>query len=156
MKRKIILLALIWATILPSPSWAFDWSQQAGVHVLLNGHFLNFDSGKPRPIFWGKRVIVPIRMLGEELGATVTWDNAFQSATMTKGDLTVLMTVDFKTAIINGKAFEMDMAPVLLDGNIMVPIRSIVESLGYTLHWESKGNTAVINGSNKGPTRASN
>ena len=44
-------------------------------------------------------------------------------------------TAETATVIVNGKVMEFDMAPIILHGRTMVPMRAIFEELGATVNW---------------------
>ena len=60
----------------------------------------------------------------------------------------VVMHVGSKTMFVNGKAYEKDAAPVIMNDRTLVPIRFVTESLGGTVAWnaETKEVTLVIDG----------
>ena len=60
----------------------------------------------------------------------------------------VVMQVGSKTMFVNGKAYEKDAAPVIMNDRTLVPIRFVTESLGGTVAWnaETKEVTLVIDG----------
>ena len=60
----------------------------------------------------------------------------------------VVMQVGSKTMFVNGKTYEKDAAPVIMNDRTLVPIRFVTESLGGTVAWnaETKEVTLVIDG----------
>ena len=60
----------------------------------------------------------------------------------------VVMQVGSKTMFVNGKAYEKDAAPVIMNDRTLVPIRFVTESLGGMVAWnaETKEVTLVIDG----------
>ena len=60
----------------------------------------------------------------------------------------VVMQIGSKTMFVNGKAYEKDAAPVIMNDRTLVPIRFVTESLGGTVAWnaETKEVTLVIDG----------
>ena len=60
----------------------------------------------------------------------------------------VVMQVGSKTMFVNGKAYEKDAAPVIMNDRTLVPIRFVTESLGGEVKWnaETKEVTLVIDG----------
>ena len=60
----------------------------------------------------------------------------------------VVMQVGSKAMFVNGKAYEKDAAPVIMNDRTLVPIRFVTESLGGTVAWnaETKEVTLVIDG----------
>ena len=60
----------------------------------------------------------------------------------------VVMQVGSKTMFVNGKSYEKDAAPVIMNDRTLVPIRFVTESLGGEVKWnaETKEVTLVIDG----------
>ena len=95
------------------------------------------------------RTFVPVRFVGERLGATVGWDNDTQSVTVEKDGHKIEMAIGSSTYYLDGEAKALD-APAELtpsvDGNsrTMVPIRFVSEALGYQVEWDQARNLVVI------------
>lgn len=95
------------------------------------------------------RTFVPVRFVGERLGATVGWDNDTQSVTVEKDGHKIEMAIGSSTYYLDGEAKTLD-APAELtpsvDGNsrTMVPIRFVSEALGYQVEWDQARNLVVI------------
>lgn len=95
------------------------------------------------------RTMVPLRFLGETLGAEVVWKNDTQSVVLTKDSTEIIMTIGTEAYTINGKPHTMNTAPILMpsgDGNhrTMVPVRFVAEALGQTVAWEPARELIVI------------
>jgi hypothetical protein len=73
------------------------------------------------------RTMVPMRVIFEALGADVQWDDKSKTVTAIKDDVIVKTTIGQKKIYINGVAKEMDVAPVIIDGRTLVPIRGVFE-----------------------------
>ncbi|MDF9409896.1 MAG: Primary amine oxidase precursor [Pelotomaculum sp. PtaB.Bin104] len=112
------------------------------VSVLVNGRPLQMDV-KPFVNEDG-RTMVPLRAIGEALGATVNWDDATSTVTFVKEGRSVSLTIGSNTASIDGKTVELDTRPVIKDNRTMVPARFISESLGAKVGWDDKTQTVNI------------
>lgn len=49
------------------------------------------------------RTLVPMRAIFENLGADIAWDDATETVTGTKDDLTVTLKIGDTTAYVNGR-----------------------------------------------------
>ena len=89
--------------------------------------------------------MVPLRALGEALGAEIGWDDNAKAATYSKDGLTLIVTIG-ETSILTseGQSVLMPRPATLLDGNTMVPIRLFSEILGYEVFWEQTSHTVQI------------
>ena len=56
----------------------------------------------------------------------------------------VVMQIGSKTMFVNGKAYEKDVAPVIMNDRTLVPIRFITESLGGKVAWNEKEKEVVL------------
>ena len=56
----------------------------------------------------------------------------------------VVMQIGSKTMLVNGKAYEKDAAPVIMNDRTLVPIRFITESLGGKVAWNEKEKEVVL------------
>ncbi|MEC1947655.1 copper amine oxidase N-terminal domain-containing protein, partial [Schinkia azotoformans] len=127
------------------PQTEVDSSGGAGAlaqaKVEINGKIVNFS--QPAVVKNGS-TLVPLRGIFEALGAKVDWNQATQTVTGTKGDLTVKLTIGQKTAYVNGKAVQLAEPAQILNGSTLVPLRFIGESLGSQVSWDGARQTAVI------------
>lgn len=95
------------------------------------------------------RTFVPVRFVGERLGATVGWDNETQSVTVEKDGHKIEMAIGSSTYYLDGEAKTLD-APAELAPSVggnsrtMVPIRFVSEALGYQVEWDQARNLVVI------------
>lgn len=110
------------------------------IKVLLNNKQLNFDQ---TPVLLNNRALVPMRKILEELGAEVTWNPEENSVVSTKGDITLSLKINSNTILINdAKSLIIDVAPMIIGGRTLVPIRAISDSFNVTVDWD--GNTQTI------------
>lgn len=112
-----------------------------GITVYLEGRKINFDV-PPQTI--NGRTMVPIRAIFEAMGATVSWDEATQTAISTKNNTTVKMTLNRTTYYINDTASEMDVTPVIIDGRTLAPAIYVAEAFGYYVNWDSITKSVLI------------
>lgn len=95
------------------------------------------------------RTFVPVRFVGEQLGAAVGWDNETQRVSVEKDGHRVEMAIGSDTYYLDGEARQLD-APAELtpsrDGNsrTMVPVRFVSEALGYQVEWDQARDLVVI------------
>ncbi len=89
--------------------------------------------------------MVPLRALGEAVGAKIGWDEANRAATYSKGGLTLIITIGKPTITASdGRPVSMPEPATLLDGNTMVPVRLFTEILGYQVSWDEHTRTVHI------------
>ena len=132
MKKLVLILLTAILSIAPVSAAAID--------VKIDNKKLVMDV--PASIING-RTMVPMRAIFEKLGATVIWDDATKGITAKKGEKTIILTLNRKTAYINGSANILDAAPTTLGGRTMVPVRFVSEAMGCTVQWDK--NTETVN-----------
>jgi hypothetical protein len=88
--------------------------------------------------------MVPLRFIGEALGAKVDWDNAERKVTYTLYGRTIELWIDKSTALVNGDPVVVDPAPYIVSGRTVVPLRFVSENLGAAVEWESKTQRITI------------
>lgn len=96
------------------------------------------------------RTLVPVRAIFESLGATVTWDQETKTATGTRDDVTVIITINDTTAYVNGEAKTLDVPAQLINNRTMVPARFISEAMGCDVTWDQATQTAAVANETKG------
>ncbi len=96
------------------------------------------------------RTLVPVRVISETLGATVTFDGAKHQVNIKKGSNTVVLTLGSAKAQKNGKTVELpDGVPATLAESggaerTMIPLRFVAEGLGAEVDWKENPATAII------------
>ena len=114
------------------------------VKVILDGSLLKFDVP---PAIMDGRTMVPMRVIFEALGADIQWDDKSWTVTATKGGLTVVAAIGNRTMFVNGKETRMDIAPIIVDGRTLVPVRFVSEALDCEVDWDGGTKTVFINSS---------
>ena len=112
--------------------------------VEVNGKDVNF--ADQRPFIKDGRTLVPLRAIFEALGAEVVWNGATRTATSTRGDVTVSLTIDSDIMYVNGKEVTLDVPATIVNDRTVVPVRAISEAFGCKVEWNGNYQTAIITG----------
>ena len=96
------------------------------------------------PIIRNDRTMLPARFVAENLGADVKWDNDERKVTITKGDTTIIITIDSQTALVNGAAIVLDSPAFIENDRTYTPLRFIAEKLGASVEWNETDKTVTI------------
>lgn len=96
------------------------------------------------PSIIGGRTLVPMRVIFQELGSSITWDNVSKTATARKENTTIKLTINQKVAYKNGKSIALDVPGTVKNGRTLVPLRFVSESLGALVGWEGQSKTVII------------
>lgn len=115
------------------------------VGIVLNGQPVAVNSATGMPyIDSSSRVMVPLRVVLEKAGAHVTYDNANRLAIVTTESKEILVPIDRGFVVVNGTNRPNDAPARIVNGRTYLPIRIVMEALGYTVSWDSAGNRVVI------------
>jgi len=100
-----------------------------------NGDYLNIDSSGTAPVIVNERTVLPIRAIIEAMGGTVGWNNDTRTVSLKYKNTDMEMTIDSTIMKVNGKAVQMDVAPMIINDRTMLPIRYITENIGGQIEW---------------------
>lgn len=111
------------------------------VRVTLDGAELVFDI--PGQII-NNRTMVPFRGIFEALGATVDWDETTQTVTAVRGQDSVELTIASTVVKWRRSIIRADVAPVVVDGRTLIPLRFIGQALGTYVGWDGNTRTVIL------------
>ena len=92
----------------------------------------------------GNEILVPLRSMFEQMGATVSYDPASKTADVSKPGSDVKVTVGKPEVVINGEARPLDVPPEIYKGSVVVPIRVISEGMGAYVQWVPDKKVVVV------------
>ncbi len=98
----------------------------------------------PPPLQRQGRVMLPMRMVFEALGAEVKWEAVTRTAIGIRGDITVRMSINSNIASINDRPVTLDVPPQLIGGNTYMPVRFPAEAFGADVGWHGPTQTVTI------------
>ncbi|MFD2670333.1 copper amine oxidase N-terminal domain-containing protein [Marinicrinis sediminis] len=109
--------------------------------------FINGDQEQyaPAPYIEDNRVVVPLRDLLEDLGATVTWKGETSQILIQDEEHEAILTMNSKKAIANGNPITLDILPFMVDNRVFVPLRFVSESLGAEVSWNAQTREIRVN-----------
>ena len=109
------------------------------IQIYIDGIGVYFPDTKPQII--NDRTMVPVRIVAEQLGAQVDWNEAEQKVTITKDALSIILYIDNQTVYVNGQAQQLDVPAMVISDRTMVPFRFIFETFNMDVDWsEIKSN----------------
>ena len=117
------------------------------ISVTIDGLIVDFE-GQP-PVIVESRTLVPVRGVFEMLDFYVSWDNDTRAAILTRSDYTVIIAIDSYIFTTNGVNYSLDVPAQIIGGRTMLPIRAVLESVGYSLDWDGANNTVLISRANR-------
>lgn len=114
---------------------------QPAPRIFINGSELRTGV---EPVVESNRVLVPLRAIFEQLGATVDYDRRDGSILARRSGTRVEMEVDSTRARVNGEAIRLDVPATTYGGRTMVPLRFVSEALGAQVNFDTYRNTVTI------------
>jgi outer membrane protein TolC len=90
------------------------------------------------------RTYLPVRALGESLGAVVSWDEDTRTVTLTRGEDRVEMKIGDYNIKVNGSYTTMEVVPEITGGRTMLPARYVAEAFGALISWDERNQEVVI------------
>jgi hypothetical protein len=89
-------------------------------------------------------IMVPLRSMFEQTGATVSWDPATKTVDVSKPGADVKVTLGRPEVVINGESRPLDVPPEMYKGAVVVPLRVISEGMGAYVQWVSDRRLVVV------------
>jgi|GEM_PF-3158859 len=99
------------------------------------------------PFVANGRTYLPIRFLGETLGAETTWENG--EVVLTIEERTIALKPSALFINVDGKYQLMDVVPITVPpGRVCLPARYVCEAAGYAVAWDNTLNAMVVSKDN--------
>lgn len=87
------------------------------------------------PTILNNFTVVPLRFLGDSLGATTTYDANSRVITVKYNNKELIFWVDFKQAKVNGQWVALDVPPTIINNRVMIPVRFVSTNFDATVNW---------------------
>lgn len=142
---KTIFLALLMLLMMIGTGMASDYQGYPTVTLLIDGKSIQSDVP---PIIIDNRTLVPLRVIAENLGATVQYDEQLNYAVISSGTGNQPAAVASQVSgeyqglpkvgvLVNGQVLYGDVPSVILNGRTMVPLRLVAQALGCTVDYNN-------------------
>lgn len=112
-----------------------------GISIYINGEKQWYSN---QAVVEHGNTLVPLRGIFETLGANVTWNPRDQSIDATNENASIRLRLNAGTGSVNGQAIKLSIAPKMINGTTLVPLRFISESLGANVDWNPSTKTIKI------------
>ena len=114
-------------------------------NMYANGVEKEIDEGRgTAPIVDNGRTLVPIRSIIEACGGTVGWNGDTQTVTLKYKNDEIKLIINSNTAYLNGEANTLDVAPQVINGRTMLPIRFVAEGFKFEVFWDGENSVITI------------
>ncbi|SDF41347.1 N-acetylmuramoyl-L-alanine amidase [Fontibacillus panacisegetis] len=125
-----------------------------GTGIYLDGKALELSKNAQVQNMSGN-VMIPIRVVVEELGFNVDWDTKTRTVTIQQSDTELKLVVNQSTATVNGNKVSLPVAPKLMTDTVIVPIRFVSEQMGLSVGWENTSKTVYLTSPDSGSDNGS-
>ncbi len=106
-----------------------------------------------QPVIIEGYTLVPVRAVFEKAGATVTWDQDTQTATISNDEYVVTIKYGDKVMYRNGEAVALEQPADVINNRTMIPVRAIAEAMNYSVTWDGHHSLILVSTTGK-PYRA--
>lgn len=117
--------------------------------IVINGEKITF---KDPILAQSGHLLLPMRAFYEAIGANVTWNKKAQVAGATLNGKSVDLTINSKTAKVDGNKVSMKVAAQLYQYRTYVPLRFVSENLDGNVTWNQKAKRVDITITETDPT----
>lgn len=145
MKKKALILILLSTFIVLIKFIQIRVFASSEIKLNIDGKFIE---SSVSPFIENGRTMVPIRVIAEELGADIKWNEKDRTVEIIKGDNSVLLRIDSRLVELRGKErqfFISDIAPKIVNERTYIPLRLVSNGLGIAINWDEKTRTVLVN-----------
>lgn len=136
-----LLLAAICMVIAAPTSQA---AQAADIRIFMNGKAIESEVA-PYIVPKANVTMVPLRVISEELGASVNWSSSERLVTIKgKANKTITMNSGSTFATVDGARISLGASVAVKAGRTMVPLRFVSEQLGLIVNWNQADKTITL------------
>lgn len=87
------------------------------------------------PTIVNDTTLVPVRIITEQMGGNVQWNGQTSEVSLDLDGRNIKMNIGNTTALVDGEAINMPVAPTIINGSTMIPIRFVSEQMYLTVNW---------------------
>ncbi|WP_274309156.1 stalk domain-containing protein [Solibacillus daqui] len=147
MKKYLAVLftaVLAMSLFFVSPSYAAETNKnlvEQKVTVIINGEIISFND----PILNNSgTILLPMRDFYEAIGAEVSWNQIDKIATSERNGQIVELTINSKTAKVNGDNAQLLVAPMIYKNRTYIPMRFVSENSDGQVYWNQENKVVEI------------
>ncbi len=107
----------------------------------LNGQAQSIDAA---PMLKDSATYIPVKYIVDAFGGQANWDQSNQRVTILRAGQLIDLTVGQKNYVQNGRLQSSSVAPVIVSGRTLVPLRLVSEQLGLNVKWDQTTKTITI------------
>ncbi|MCL2456548.1 MAG: stalk domain-containing protein [Defluviitaleaceae bacterium] len=128
-KMKKIFLLFFFAILFSKNIFANE------IQVFIFGEAVVFEDQGPMIV--DGRTLVPIRAVFEQLDFEIHWHEPTQTAHLQRSDVFIEITVGSDVFYVISAPQKLEVAAQIINGRTMLPLRALIESVGYSVEWDA-------------------
>lgn len=136
---KFILAFIILFCLIPQVGHASTVETQ----IFYNGKQIPLSSQSQVKIVHNQ-VMIPIRLVVEEIGYEVKWNKVKNEITIKENNHSINFTVNQATATVDGSAVKLNNPVMLSKGTSFIPLRFVGEQMGLDVQWDSPNRSVLL------------
>lgn len=147
MKFKNFIAAVCAFSLFMAPSVSFAKSIELTLgsnDIYVNDGTIEKKTVEVAPFTENGRTLVPVRIVSENLGLNVGWDDLTKTVTISGDALNIKLVIGSNIAYVNNEQVSLDVPAIEKDGRTLVPVRFISETLGKKVKWIASSNQILI------------
>lgn len=133
---KKISTAIVLSSVLIAPVFAQD------IDIVINNKKVETPDA---PYIKEERTLVPLRLISENLGIGVEWDNANRQVVLKKSSGDILLPIQKNYYLVNGQRVPTEISGEIKNDRTFVPVRLIAELFDRSVGWDNDTKTVLIN-----------
>ena len=143
---KRVLFALMVLAFILGVGWFGGSAVYASdeITVTVNGEHVNFPD--QQPVVVDGSTLVPVRGIFETMGFDVDWEDETSTAILVREPYTIRVQLGSSTFTTNGVLHQLGVPAQSIGGRTMIPLRAVLESVGYDLDWDGATQTVIVTG----------
>lgn len=96
------------------------------------------------PLIKNGNTLLPIAPIIERLGGKTDWNGKERKVTISLNKNEIVLWIDNKTALVNSVKKDMPVAPSIINGKTMIPVRFVSENLGAQVLWDGDSQMILV------------
>lgn len=140
-KKLVVSMMLMCSMMSASTMTPVGAAQYTTPTIVIDSRTIDSDTA---PFIVDGTTLVPLRVISENMGASVDWNGETRKVTVKKGNTNIQLGIDDNLAYVNGDALTIALAPRIENSRTMVPLRFIGETLDCEVGWDAETKTVYI------------
>jgi hypothetical protein len=141
MKKSFLFILMLIIVFSFSATNVFAAEQTKQIDVYLDGDIITFSVN---PLLDNGSTLVQFKPVFEKLGLKIDWNEKTKTVKGASKDLNIELSIGSKTVTVNGVKKQLTVAPKIINGVTMVPLRFIGEASGRDVSWDGRTKTVYV------------